>query len=148
MVTVFRHTIRGHQIPLHMVVSHHVVAGNWAQDLWKSSHVLLTTEPTLQPMYSLFNYNCIFSPCLQIWPMRCLHLKEWLAVFLKGKRLLLVKTSRRFFHNKIELCLLSMLCVCVCVCVCVCMYKCKYFTVFWMAPRDSCILSKFPTIGL
>jgi hypothetical protein len=23
--------------PLQMVVSHHVVAGNWTQDLWKSS---------------------------------------------------------------------------------------------------------------
>jgi hypothetical protein len=27
-VAVFRHTGRGHQIPLQMVVSHHVVAGN------------------------------------------------------------------------------------------------------------------------
>jgi hypothetical protein len=27
-VTVFRHTRRGHQIPLQVVVSHHVVAGN------------------------------------------------------------------------------------------------------------------------
>jgi hypothetical protein len=27
-VTVFRHTRRGHQIPLQMVESHHVVAGN------------------------------------------------------------------------------------------------------------------------
>jgi hypothetical protein len=27
-VAVFRHTRRGHQIPLQMVVSHHVVAGN------------------------------------------------------------------------------------------------------------------------
>ena len=26
-VAVFRHTRRGHQIPLQMVVSHHVVAG-------------------------------------------------------------------------------------------------------------------------
>jgi hypothetical protein len=34
---VFRHTRRGHQIPLQMAVSHHVVAGNWTQDLWKSS---------------------------------------------------------------------------------------------------------------
>jgi len=36
-VAVFMHTRRGHQIPLQMVVSHHVVAGNWTQDLWKSS---------------------------------------------------------------------------------------------------------------
>jgi hypothetical protein len=27
-VAVFRHTRRGHQIPLQMVMSHHVVAGN------------------------------------------------------------------------------------------------------------------------
>jgi len=27
-VAVFRHTRRGHRIPLHMVVSHHVVSGN------------------------------------------------------------------------------------------------------------------------
>jgi hypothetical protein len=36
IVTIFRHTRRGHQISLQMVVSHHVVAGNWTQDLWKS----------------------------------------------------------------------------------------------------------------
>jgi len=28
---------RGHQVPLQMAVSHHVGAGNWTQDLWKSS---------------------------------------------------------------------------------------------------------------
>jgi hypothetical protein len=36
-VSVFRHTRRGHRIPLQMVVSHRVVAGIWTQDLWKSS---------------------------------------------------------------------------------------------------------------
>jgi hypothetical protein len=36
-VVVFTHTRRGHRIPLQMVVSHHVVAGNWTQDLWKNS---------------------------------------------------------------------------------------------------------------
>jgi len=36
-VAVCRLTRRGRQIPLQMVVSHHVVAGNWTQDLWKSS---------------------------------------------------------------------------------------------------------------
>jgi len=36
-VTAFRRTRRGPQIPSQMVVSHHVVAGNWTQDLWKSS---------------------------------------------------------------------------------------------------------------
>jgi hypothetical protein len=37
-VAVFRQTRRGHGIPLQMVVSHHMVAGNWTQDLWKSNH--------------------------------------------------------------------------------------------------------------
>ena len=33
-----------------MVVSHHVVAGIWTPDLWKSSRVLLPTEPSHQPV--------------------------------------------------------------------------------------------------
>ena len=36
-VAVFRHSRRGCQISLRMVVSHHVVAGNWTRDLQKSS---------------------------------------------------------------------------------------------------------------
>ena len=32
--------IREYQIPLQLVVSHNVVAGNWSQDLWKSSQPL------------------------------------------------------------------------------------------------------------
>jgi hypothetical protein len=36
-VSVHCHTRRGHQIPLQMVVSHHVVVGIWIQDLWKNS---------------------------------------------------------------------------------------------------------------
>jgi hypothetical protein len=36
-VAVFRHTRRRSQISLRMVVSHHVVAGIWTRDLWKSS---------------------------------------------------------------------------------------------------------------
>jgi hypothetical protein len=32
-----------------MVVSHHVVAGIWTSYLWKSSRVLLPTEPSHQP---------------------------------------------------------------------------------------------------
>jgi hypothetical protein len=39
-VAVFRHTRRGHQISLQMVVSHHVVAGIWTQDLWKKVSAL------------------------------------------------------------------------------------------------------------
>jgi hypothetical protein len=36
-IAVFRHSRRGHQISLRMVVSHHVVAGIWTRDLRKSS---------------------------------------------------------------------------------------------------------------
>jgi hypothetical protein len=48
-VAVFRHSRRGSQISLWMVVSHHVVSGIWTPDLWKSSRVLLPTEPSHQP---------------------------------------------------------------------------------------------------
>jgi hypothetical protein len=48
-VAVFRHSRRGSQILLRMVVSHHVVAGIWTPDLRKSSRVLLPTEPSHQP---------------------------------------------------------------------------------------------------
>ena len=48
-VAVFRHSRRGSQILLWMVVSHHVVAGIWTLDLRKSSRVLLPTEPSHQP---------------------------------------------------------------------------------------------------
>jgi hypothetical protein len=44
-IAVFRHTRRGRQISLRVVVSHHVVAGIWTLDLRKSSWVLLPTEP-------------------------------------------------------------------------------------------------------
>jgi hypothetical protein len=52
-VAVFRHTRRGSQILLRMVVSHHVVAGIWTLDLRKSSRVLLPTEPSHQPPLKL-----------------------------------------------------------------------------------------------
>jgi hypothetical protein len=48
-VAVFRHSRRGSQILLQMVVSHHVVAGIWTPDLRKSSRVLLPIEPSHQP---------------------------------------------------------------------------------------------------
>ena len=45
-VAIFRGTRRGHQIPLQMVVSCHMVAGNCSLE---EQSVLLTTEPSLQP---------------------------------------------------------------------------------------------------
>jgi nuclear pore complex protein Nup62 len=53
-VAVFRHTRRGSQILLRMVVSHHVVAGIWTLDLRKSSQVLSPTEPSHQPLCLCF----------------------------------------------------------------------------------------------
>jgi hypothetical protein len=47
-VAVFRHTRRGHQIPLQMVVRHHVVAGNLNSGPLEKQSVLLTAEPSLQ----------------------------------------------------------------------------------------------------
>jgi hypothetical protein len=65
-VAVFRHTRRGSQILLQMVVSHHVVAGIWTLDLRKSSRVLLPTEPSHQPLFYLYMYVftclCVFVP--------------------------------------------------------------------------------------
>jgi hypothetical protein len=49
-----RHIRRGHWMPLQVIVSHHVVVGNWTQDLCKNEQsVLLTTEPSLH--HSLAN---------------------------------------------------------------------------------------------
>jgi len=46
-VAVFRHTRKRHQIPLQIVVSHHVVAGNWTQDLLKNGQYS-STDRSLQ----------------------------------------------------------------------------------------------------
>jgi hypothetical protein len=65
-VAVFRHSRRGRQILLQMVVSHHVVAGIWTLDLWKSSRVLLPTEPSHQPPLTNF-LKSILCFCLICW---------------------------------------------------------------------------------
>jgi hypothetical protein len=59
-VAVFRHSRRGRQILLQMVVSHHVVAGIWTPDLRKSSRVLLPTEPSHQPHMQIFKFFHIY----------------------------------------------------------------------------------------
>jgi hypothetical protein len=73
-VAVFRHTKRGSQISLLMVVSHHVVAGIRTLDLRKSSRVLLPTEPSHQPMTELsisqcFHYYCVCGVRMCVWCM-------------------------------------------------------------------------------
>jgi hypothetical protein len=51
-VAVFRHTRRGHQISLQMVVSHDARCGCWElnSEPLKKQSVLLTAEPSLQPL--------------------------------------------------------------------------------------------------
>jgi hypothetical protein len=56
-VAVSRHTRRGHQISLQMVVSHHVVAGKLNSGPLEEQSVLLTTEPSHQP-----HFNLLFNP--------------------------------------------------------------------------------------
>jgi hypothetical protein len=53
-VAVFRHTRRGHRIPLQMVVSHHVVAGTLNSGPLEEQSVLLTAEPPLRLLFFVF----------------------------------------------------------------------------------------------
>jgi hypothetical protein len=55
IVAIFRHTKRGHLIPMQMVVIHHVVSG-WELNLGhlEEQPVLLNTEPSLQPVVIKF----------------------------------------------------------------------------------------------
>ena len=78
-VAVFWHTRRGSQISLQMVVSHHVIAGIWTQDLWKSSHCSYPlshlTSPRgpflFKPLQWAFNYlhNKCISVVLRSWEL-------------------------------------------------------------------------------
>jgi hypothetical protein len=52
-VAVFRHSRRGHQISLQMVVSH-VVVGTWNLGPLEEQSVLLTTKPSLQFLEQCF----------------------------------------------------------------------------------------------
>jgi hypothetical protein len=52
-IAVFRCTRRGHQILFWVVVSHHVVAGNWTQDLQKSSQCSYLLSHLSSSQYTL-----------------------------------------------------------------------------------------------
>ena len=82
IVADFRLTRRGHQIPLIvMVVSHPVVAENWTQDTWESSHCSLP----LGHLSSLF--LCLLT-CPLITFIMCPHsLGFFISDFLCGYRL-------------------------------------------------------------
>jgi hypothetical protein len=80
-VAIFRHTRRGHLIPLQMVVSHYVVAGIWTLDLWKNHQwsyqlhhlssqllnkaVLLATFSLSPAFYDPWAFPLSFWPCLR-----------------------------------------------------------------------------------
>jgi hypothetical protein len=58
-VAVFRHPRRGHQISLQRVVNHHVVAGIWTQDLWKSSRCSYSLSHLISPSKDFFLSICV-----------------------------------------------------------------------------------------
>jgi hypothetical protein len=93
-VAVFRHSRRGSQILLQMVVSHHVVAGIWTLDLRKSSRVLLPTEPSHQPpYYFIYLFLCILHVyCMPGKGIRSYCRWLWVTMWLLGIEL---RTSGR-----------------------------------------------------
>jgi hypothetical protein len=60
-VAVFRHTRRGHQIPLQMVVSHMWLLGIELRTSGRTVSVLLAAEPSLQPL-PLLSYGHLRGP--------------------------------------------------------------------------------------
>jgi hypothetical protein len=59
-IAYFRCTRRRRQISLRVVVSHHVVARIWTQDLWKSSQCSYPLSHLTRP----WNFICIFLVCI------------------------------------------------------------------------------------
>ena len=87
-VAVFRHTSSGHRIPLQIVVSHHVVAGNWTQDLWKSSWCSFPLSYLSSP--SFFKYQVTISVWVHFWVFNSIPL-----VYL----FVAVPVSYSFYHD-------------------------------------------------
>jgi hypothetical protein len=58
-VAVFRHPRRRHQISLGRVVSHHMVAGIWTQDLRKSSQCSWALSHLSSPQHTIL-FVCLF----------------------------------------------------------------------------------------
>jgi hypothetical protein len=66
-VAAFRHTRSGHPILLQLVVSHHVVAGNWTQKVWKSSPCSwLLSHLSSLVLYNLFFFHFFITYFLQL----------------------------------------------------------------------------------
>ena len=101
-VAIFRHSRRGSQISLRMVVSHHVVSGIWTLDLQKSSRVLLTTKPSRQPDSYFWSLNLFTGSAGKIpeaihnvWPQLLPHTVYLYMGALKRLTGLLSYSSRR-----------------------------------------------------
>jgi hypothetical protein len=83
-VADFRCTRRGCQISLGVVVSHHVVAGIWTPDLWKSSQCSYPLSHLTSPIFFFFllSWRLICSvPEMGSW---LLPLDSWNLVFGEG----------------------------------------------------------------
>ena len=66
---VWLYARRGHQIPLWMVMSHHVGAGNWTQDPWKSSQcswLLSYSLPPPLPLSFETGFHCVALASLEL----------------------------------------------------------------------------------
>jgi hypothetical protein len=91
-VAVFRHTRRGHQIPLQMAVSHH--RSRWELNLGplEEHSVLLTAETSLQPLRLLGNHKsptCVLKSytCNQVYSFvgSPLGVKAWFLFSDQGR---------------------------------------------------------------
>ena len=81
-VAVFRHTRRGHQISLRVVVSHHVVAGIWTQDFWKNSQCsyLLSNLTNCSLAYFLEKKSLIEPGALWFWARLATIKHQWIII--------------------------------------------------------------------
>ena len=61
-VVVFRHPRRGSQMSLRMVVNHHVVAGIWTQNFWKSSQCSYPLSHLTSPLFLFQDRVSLCSP--------------------------------------------------------------------------------------
>ena len=97
-VAVFRHTRRGRQISLWVVVSHHVVAGIWTQDdLQKSSQCSYLLSHLSSPFFFFFFFLKISSLYITLaaldllassslvhhhtWHLNCLFYLFWMCIW-------------------------------------------------------------------
>ena len=84
-VAGFRHTRRGRQISLQMVVSHHVVAGIWTQDLWRSSQCSYPLSHLASPSCAFFRAQVWWGLLLEAMGSSHLHWNRSAMLLLKSQ---------------------------------------------------------------